>query len=307
MNHLGAINLWSIDRCHPTHYSHKYTMSNTEKIAVLIACHNRRGKTIACLQRLAAAAINSKVEIQTFLFDDGSTDGTSEAVQQLDSTIEIIRGDGSYFWNRSMHHLFGMALKRQFHSYLWLNDDTMLMPDAFTHLKNAVLFAESNDAIVVGAINDPVTGMVTYGGLRDVNPNLRPFLASLVTPSAQPQDIDVMNGNVVLIPHKIALKVGNLDPIFEHGMGDTDYSKRAKKMGFRLLLTSAYVGTCARNAIQGTHNDLTLSTRQRLKQMFSRKGLPWRSWLTMCWRYGGVLWPVHFLWGYIKVLYGKKL
>lgn len=226
-------------------------------------------------------------------------------MQSLEPDAVILRGDGSYFWNRSMNRAFDAALKVGFPAYLWLNDDTMLQPDAFSLLLLARDFAAPDDAIVVGAISDPETGKTTYGGARYVSPRFRPFLCTMVHPVAQPQDVDVVNGNVVLIPDGIARKLGNLDPVFEHGMGDTDYSMRARKLGIRILQTAGYVGVCSRNSLKGTHRDKALPLPQRVRQIFSRKGLPWRSWLTMCWRHGGILWPVHFLWGYTKVILGR--
>lgn len=275
------------------------------KIAVLMACYNRRAKTVECLKHLTITAKRAGVVYQLFLFDDGSTDGTVEAVQFLEPDAVILRGDGSYFWNRSMNRAFDAALQAGFPAYVWLNDDTMLQPDAFTLLLSARDFAAPDDAIVVGAVSDPESGKTTYGGARYVSPLFRPFLCRMVDPGPQPQDVDVVNGNVVLIPDGIARKLGNLDPVFEHGMGDTDYSMRARKLGIRILLTAGYVGVCSRNSLKGTHRDRALPLRQRLQQIFSRKGLPWRSWLTMCWRHGGLLWPVHFLWGYAKVILGR--
>ena len=275
------------------------------KLAVLMACYNRRAKTVECLQHLAIAARQAGVEYQLFLFDDGSTDGTAEAVQAMAPDAVILRGDGSYFWNRSMNRAFDAALQVGFPAYVWLNDDTMLQPNAFSLLLSARDFAAPDDAMVVGAVSDPDGTHTTYGGLRDVDPRFRPFLARLVDPADSPQDVDVMNGNVVLIPDGVARKLGNLDPVFEHGMGDFDYSKRARKLGIRVLLTAGYVGACSRNPLTGTHRDKALPLLQRVQQIFSRKGLPWRSWLTMCWRHGGMIWPVHFLWGYAKVILGR--
>lgn len=276
------------------------------KVAVLMACYNRRAKTVECLQRLAVAARRAGVEYQLFLFDDGSTDGTADAVQSLEPGAVILRGDGSYFWNRSMNRAFDAALKVGFPAYLWLNDDTMLQPDALGLLLSAREFAAPDEVIVVGAVSDPETGTMTYGGARYVSPRFRPFLCTVVTPEAQPTDVDVMNGNVVMIPDAIARRLGNLDPVFEHGMGDTDYSMRARKLGIRILQTAGYIGVCSRNSLKGTHRDKALPLSKRVRQIFSRKGLPWRSWLTMCWRHGGVLWPVHFLWGYTKVILGRS-
>lgn len=275
------------------------------KLAVLMACYNRRAKTIECLQHLAIAARQAGVEYHLFLFDDGSTDGTADAVQSLEPGAVILRGDGCFFWNRSMNRAFDAALQVGFPAYLWLNDDTVLRPDTFSLILSAKDSVAPDEVIVVGAISDPEGGHTTYGGLRDVEPRFRPFLARLLDPVGFPQDVDVMNGNVVLIPDRVARKLGNLDPVFEHGMGDTDYSKRARKMGIRVLLTAGYVGSCSRNPLKGTHRDKALPLLQRFQQIFSRKGLPWRSWLTMCWRHGGRLWPVHFLWGYAKVILGR--
>ena len=163
-------------------------------------------------------------------------------------------------------------------------------------------YSAPNESIVVGATFDPESGQTTYGGARYVSPHLRPFLAVVVHPGPQPLDVDVMNGNVVLIPESVVSKLGNLDPVFQHGMGDTDYSMRARKLCIRILLTAGYVGNCSKNSLKGSYRDKALPLPERLKQLFSRKGLPWRSWLSMCWRHGGTLWPLHFFWGYFKVI-----
>lgn len=276
-----------------------------ERLAVLMACHNRRAKTVACLQHLALAAKQASIDYQLFLFDDGSIDGTADAVRSVEPGAVILQGDGSCYWNRSMHRVFAAAMRIGFPAYMWLNDDTMLQPGAFNLLLSARNLVGAGDAIVVGAVNDPETGMTTYGGARYVSPRWRPFLCTVVHPGTEPKEVDVVNGNVVLIPDGIARKLGNLDPVFEHGMGDTDYSMRARKLGIRILLTAGYVGVCPRNSLKGTHRDQTLTLSQRARQLFARKGLPLRSWLTMCLRHGGMLWPVHFLWGYTKVILGR--
>ena len=64
----------------------------TPKIAVLIACHNRRDKTMECLDYLAVTASRAGISYQLYLFDDGSTDDTPDAMAELQARHpEIIR------------------------------------------------------------------------------------------------------------------------------------------------------------------------------------------------------------------------
>ena len=280
------------------------SLSETIQIAVLMACHNRCAKTLECLNRLKSAADRAVLRYRLYLFDDGSTDGTADAVREQEPEAVILTGDGTLFWNRSMNRVFEAAMRAGFPAYLWLNDDTMLEPDSVIQLLEAYKSAEE-DVIVVGAVRDPDSGQLTYGGGRRPHPYLRPFLCSRVELNDTPQEVDIMNGNVVFVPDAIARALGNLDPVFEHGMGDTDYSLRARRQGVRILQTAGCVGLCSHNPQQGTYKDQALCLSSRLRQVLSRKGLPWRSWFTICWRHGGVLWPVHFIWAYTKVILNR--
>ena len=44
-------------------------------IATLITCHNRKDKTLACLDALFSNHLPDRVLLDVFLVDDGSTDG----------------------------------------------------------------------------------------------------------------------------------------------------------------------------------------------------------------------------------------
>ena len=79
----------------------KISQSN---IAILVTCYNRRDKTIQCLKNLfSQAGIKEDFTIEVFLVDDGSSDGTSEAVNMQFPQVHIIPGNGSLYWNRGMH------------------------------------------------------------------------------------------------------------------------------------------------------------------------------------------------------------
>ena len=49
------------------------------RLAVLITCHNRKTKTIECLNSLYKNDIPKSLMLDVFLVDDGSVDGSVES------------------------------------------------------------------------------------------------------------------------------------------------------------------------------------------------------------------------------------
>ena len=68
-------------------------------IGVVITCYNRKEKTLASLKKLINQEDVDSLDINIYLVDDGSTDGTSEAVKKNFPQVNIIKGDGTLFWN----------------------------------------------------------------------------------------------------------------------------------------------------------------------------------------------------------------
>jgi len=275
-------------------------------VCVLITCFNRREKTLACLQALAVnrQSLASHYDVHAVLVDDGSTDGTARSVARLHSWVQVLAGEGGLYWCRGMHRAFERALSQGHDFYVWLNDDTMLRPDALQRLlrcERQLRVLASTPTIVVGSVVDPVTGALTYGGERLVSRWRRTTLARVV-PMHQAQPLDSMNGNLVLINAEAARRVGNLDPAFEHAMGDTDYAMRARRADVGVWLAPGLHGSCQPNSSAGTYRDTSLPLSVRWQHMQSRKGLPWRSWMRFTRRHTGRLWPVFLVWPYAKLL-----
>lgn len=113
-------------------------------IAVIITCHNRKEKTLHCLTNLFEAKKaygHNEVRLAVFLTDDGCTDGTAEAVDQLFDRheIHIIKGDGSLYWAGGMRAAWREALKEKerWDYYLLVNDDTYTFDNLFTEMIEA--------------------------------------------------------------------------------------------------------------------------------------------------------------------------
>lgn len=266
------------------------------RIAALLTCFNRREKTLACLRRLHAQTLSDGVVIETVLVDDGSKDGTKEAVLKEFPSTTVLTGDGSLYWCGGMRVAWHQASQSDPDFYLLANDDTMLDPDAVASLLS-IAPAPDRRIIAVASIRDPENGAPTYGGIR--NPS------GLVHPSGTPAACDTFNGNAVLIPRQVFREMGMLHHTYTHGMGDYDYGLNASRCGIAVIQTSGSIGTCPRNSDQDTWRDLTLPRAKRLALLLSPKGLPFKEWMTYNRRNSGWLWPMRTISPYVRVLLGQ--
>lgn len=275
----------------------------TMRIAVVMTCFNRREKTVACLERLFHQTGAEHLQVSVFLLDDGSNDGTSQAVLERWPEVRLLHGDGSLFWNRGMHQAFAAAMHVGFDAYVWLNDDTMLLPDALRRMVDtwAELEAKGMRGIVAGSTYDAVSGKWSYGGFRWKH-GWRPALVPVEPGMNAAVPCDTMNGNCTLIPREVALMLGNLEPAFHHSFGDFDYGLRAHGMGVGVYIAPGYVGSCSDNPVVGTWRDGGSSFIRRWKHLRSPKGSPISQWALYCRRHLGYLWPLYAISPYAKTL-----
>jgi GT2 family glycosyltransferase len=261
-------------------------------VAVVMACHNRREKTLGALRALAGQRRHD-ADVTVHLVDDGSTDGTSQAVRAEFPDAEILPGNGGLYWNGGMRVAAAAARRRDPDHYLWLNDDTVLDDAALRVLLDTA--ALHPGAIVVGSTRDPDTGVPTYGGVH--RPFRRPLRFELVPPADEPRECETMNGNCVLIPRAVASVVGNLDSAYTHGMGDYDYGLRARRYGLAVWMAPGTIATCARNP-EPVPGERPL--RLELARLADVKGLPPRDWLVFSRRWAGPAWPVYWASPYLR-------
>lgn len=242
-----------------------------KEIAVLITCHNRVQSTLGCLTNLfGQIGLGINYNIKVFLVDDGCTDGTGEEVRRNFPEVVIIKGDGNLYWNRGMHVAWQQATiaKEDFGAYLWLNDDTYLLEDGLLNMLNA---ANQTDfkSIICGSIHAPnAPEVLTYGGCRIIKSK-----SESNVPNGKLTIADLINGNCVLVPHEVFLKVGNLDWTFRHAIGDNEYSLRAKKKQIKSYSTGEFVGVCSKNDSLPKWCRPDVRIIERLKNLYSPLGL----------------------------------
>ena len=233
------------------------------KVAVLLTCFNRKETTLACLENL----YGQDIAFDVYLVDDGSTDGTGEAVKQNFPAVNLIKSTGDLFWNRGMRLAWqhAMAQNPSYTHYIWLNDDTLLHVHALSRL--LAYSRELKDKhIICAAINDPILKTFTYGGKN--------ILSQPVPPNGNLQRVHYMNGNLVLVPKYVVDSIGILDASFRHHLGDYDYGLRAAKNNIQVYTTPEYIGSCESNTAlktRGRKPDTTLT--QRFRFLYSPLGV----------------------------------
>lgn len=281
-------------------------------IAILLTCFNRKKKTLACLQSIVKSheEANSNLDIEIFLTDDGCTDGTSDAIKSMDYKfpIHIQKGNGQLYWNGGMIVAWNAALKKGgFDGYLWLNDDSKILSNFWIDLSHAdeVSIKQYNKkGIYVGSTSDMKNGNFTYGGFNFVNK------WTLKDEFVHPNGKDYIpcqcaHGNITYVSQDVVDEMGIFYDGYIHGAGDHDYSYRAYKKGFPVLVMPHYAGTCENDHQTETLNLCQMSLKQRFKYMNSPLGYNLHNTLLFQKRCFPYRLPFVWIMGYGKILFPK--
>lgn len=272
------------------------------RIAALMTCHNRVARTTASVRALKAQIVPG-TSLDLFLVDDGSNDGTAQAVINIFPQATILTGDGNLFWCGGMRWAFEQAIKKSYDFYFWLNDDTNLDQDALARMLDAYREASArlcDAAIIVGSTRDPETGLFSYGGWSQYQKKTGLISWKKIPPNMDATiSCDTINGNCALISKAVVDRIGNIDAAFQQGMGDLDYGLRAIKSGCQIVIAPGYYGTCPSNDSSGLWMDGSLPLYARWQKLLGPKGLPVKAWGVFTHRHKGPLWFLSWLAPYI--------
>ena len=83
---------------------------NLIRVEIVTPVHNRKEITLQCLKSLSK--INQEgLDVHIIVVDDGSTDGTSEAIESRYPEVEVIKGDGNLWYTEGTNVGVRAALK----------------------------------------------------------------------------------------------------------------------------------------------------------------------------------------------------
>lgn len=269
------------------------------RIAVILTVFNRKEQTLLCLTSLSKQKNMPNYDV--YMCDDGSTDGTADAVLKQFRNVNVIQGTGGLFWSRGMARAMSAAVEKGYDLYLMINDDVCF----YYTMWETMMAARSKEILVgvTGCTQSRINGNLTYSGAKFYHDNGKRYVGNKISPIIdKKQECDVANWNCFLIDKEVVRVVGLIDATYEHSFGDFDYSLRMRKAGIPIYLTDRYIGNCESNTQKNTYLDRELSRKIRVKKLLSPNGLPVKSWLTFTFRYYGVSALQNFFAPYIKFM-----
>jgi GT2 family glycosyltransferase len=192
---------------------------------------------LQCLKSLSR--INKEgLAIHIIIVDDGSTDGTGEAIAENYPEVEIIKGDGNLWFTAGTNRGIEAALKHNPNYILTINDDAVFDSN---FLQRMIECAETNPKSVVGSLLllwDTPHKIFQVAPQWDVwSGGYRHWVQQTVwTVPKRAWEVELIVGNCVLFPVEAINECGLMDEKRFPHFGDAEYTPRMRRRGWRLLI-----------------------------------------------------------------------
>lgn len=245
-----------------------------KKVEIVIPVYNRREITLQALRSLRRIDSNN-LQVHIIVVDDGSTDGTSEAIRRDFPEVQIVEGDGTLHYAAGTNRGITAALEKNPDYVVTMNDDAVYHEQ---FLQRLVKTAETNPRSIVGALlllwNEPhrvfqidFQWKTLAGGWQQ-----REDLSAFDFPK-KAFEVEGMAGNCVLFPVEAIRECGLMDEEkFPHGWGDIQYIVRMKKAGWKLLVEPKSLVWCEPNTYpKPLHHS---NTQEIIKILFKNRRHP---------------------------------
>jgi GT2 family glycosyltransferase len=216
----------------------KTSPSNSEiKVVIISPVRNRREITLQCLRSLERVETDG-LWLHKIIVDDGSTDGTSEAIRAAFPSVEIIQGDGSLWCSGGANLGITRAFAYDPKYILLINDDTVFDSK---FLRSMVATAEKNEGSVVGGLlllwDEPHKVFQVaprwdtwFGGWRHYQDQ------TVWTVPDEAFEVELVVGNCTLFPTRAFREAGLFATRWLPHYGDAEFTPRLRKEGWRLLI-----------------------------------------------------------------------
>lgn len=241
-------------------------------VYALIPAYNGKHEVLALLACIERQTFR---DIAIVLVDDGSTDGTEEAVVRKFPQVTLLKGNGHLWWTGANAQGIRRILETsRSGDYVLLMNNDLIVKDDF--LGEMVACSERMHRAIVGATTVDLynPNRLLAGLYLDKRLRVRETTDPQVIASTECEpNVDVLPGRGALIPIEVFEKIGNFnEERLPHYGGDYEFTIRARLAGFQLV-TSHRARVYAKLNITGLHipERERLAFRECIDLLFARK------------------------------------
>jgi GT2 family glycosyltransferase len=232
------------------------------RVAIVTPVHNRRDITLQCLRSLERISKHN-VEVSTFVVDDGSTDGTAEAIASEFPQVTVIPADGSLFFTEGTNVGIRAALEENPDFVLLMNDDQVFDSNFLEYL---VETAEKYPRSVVGPLlllwDVPHKIFQISPRWETLSGGWRHWQRQTVwTVPGSPWEVDLIVGNCLLVPASAFREAGLMNSKRYPNFGDAEFTPRLRKLGWKLLIDPRSRVFCQPNNLPASISKMTLAEK----------------------------------------------
>lgn len=273
------------------------TNNYLEVVFILIPVHNRQATTLACLNILETNGDLARYNV--VVIDDGSTDGTAEAIAQTYPSVKVLPGNGQLWWTGAIKQGMQYAYENGATHIVWLNDDTLPLAGTIPLLVQACS-PDSRSIVAAQCYSSYDFNTPTYGGQLKKALSLQPIFV----PAGDRKECDCISGNLVCIPRSAINAIGYPDPQrLPQSFADVVYTWRAKNAGYHLKVLGDAKAVCEQNPYeQGWLLDPNPIIKQWQRMVTPKSILYPPAYWNYCVNFYGLSAPIPFVRIYIKLL-----
>lgn len=215
-------------------------------LSVIIVNFNTKDKLQACLQ--SVSALKSRLDLEVWVVDNGSSDGSAAMVKTQFPEINLISNEKNYGFAKANNQAIRKSAGRH---VLLLNSDVEVELETFDKM---VTFMDNNPTVGISGCKvvkpdglldqasrrsfpDPASAFYRLTGLSRIFPNSQRFARYNLTylPEDVITEVDSVVGAFLLIRREAVEKIGLLDEDYFMYGEDLDWCYRAKQAGYKVM------------------------------------------------------------------------
>jgi len=202
-------------------------------IYICFPVYNRIQLTIKCIESILTSTFK---DYKIVILDDGSTDGSTEIINETYPDIIILKGDGTFFWAKGMNTCleYVLTISNDNDFVLMLNNDVEIEETTLNEL--IFKYQSLNTECILGCFNLIIdnkncienSGYIIkkYGFIQNLNPRFKHY-AKIDSVKEELIKVDSLAAKGAFLSIKIIKKIGLIDEYhFRQYHGDSTYFYR---------------------------------------------------------------------------------